>query len=167
MWSETTPCSSHAHPWPRVAPHLLTKGCLRGLSGLKLFDVTRTLNTTYFGRNKPKRLSRMTPFLFFMLYFNNSTGKRNSKYHTYDIPLHHTLIIHIHLSCCLQCNTLFTLHSILCPCSFLAHPSFSGAMASLSVTVEQAESFISVQAFGLKWNQHHCTHPSFPFQDFL
>ena len=101
--------------WPNVV--------FRGLSGLKVFDVTRTLNTTYFGRNKPKRLSKVTPFLFLILYFNNSTGKRN----TANIPLLTSLCITISSSVYILAAVFYVTHNsafiVFCvPTAFLHIP---------------------------------------------
>lgn len=70
--------------------------------GLKVDDVTRTLKTTVL--EETKMIPQGDLFLFFMLYYNNSTGKRSTENITFTIDsfLQSHLIIHTHFSCCPQ-----------------------------------------------------------------
>lgn len=103
----------------------------RSFSGHKVDNVTRTPRTTFL--EEAKKISQGDPFLFLMLYFNNSTDKGNTANITLiiDIFLHSPLLICIHFMCCLQCA-----HIIYSLVKFLMNPQypiFHGPAASIWV----------------------------------
>ena len=79
-------------------------------------------------------------FLFFIQYCNNSTGKRNTANIALmiDILLRSHLIMHMHFSCCPQCeHTIYPVQHFTC-LQHLCAAHFQGTVASLRVMVWRA-----------------------------